>query len=109
MERFPRMNLCKSQIHVMKYVCLLNALHQAAPALQSGGAHQQHRAVPRHVSQIHRRPQGNALHISHLPSRKLQANPIQAFWSELALRDFAFKFEGDAHTFKHVMRYNFNM
>jgi hypothetical protein len=33
----------------------------------------------------------------------------QAFWSELALREFTFKFEGDAQTFKHVLRYNFNM
>ena len=49
------------------------------------------------------------LSTSAICHRELQANPIQAFWSELALRDFAFKFEGDAHTFKHVMRYNFNM
>jgi hypothetical protein len=37
------------------------------------------------------------------------ANCRQAFWSELALREFVFKFEGEAQTFKHVMRYNFNM
>jgi hypothetical protein len=37
------------------------------------------------------------------------ANAWQAFWSELALREFTFKFEGDAQTFKHVMRYNFDM
>jgi hypothetical protein len=38
-----------------------------------------------------------------------RANAWQAFWSELALREFSFKFEGDAQTFKHVMRYNFDM
>ncbi len=41
-----------------------------------------------------------------LPS---SANVWQAFWSELALREFTFKFDGDAQTFKHVMRYNFDM
>ena len=37
------------------------------------------------------------------------SNFAQAFWSELALQNFSFKFEGDATAFKHVLRYNFNM
>lgn len=48
------------------------------------------------------------------PAQQLRAavassNFAQAFWSELALQNFSFKFEGDATAFKHVLRYNFNM